>query len=87
MIIVNSGHKLLYLLPLRGKVVNAGKATMKQVIDNTEAQALITAIGAGSGKDFKIEEEKKKFDHRWLRTEAKVMTKLGMHKNNEKKKS
>ena len=29
---------------------------MKQVIDNTEAQALITAIGAGSGKEFRIEE-------------------------------
>jgi DNA gyrase subunit B len=44
------------ILPLRGKVVNAGKATMKQVIDNAEAQALITAIGAGSGKDFNIED-------------------------------
>jgi DNA gyrase subunit B len=44
------------ILPLRGKVVNAGKATMKQVIDNTEAQALITAIGAGSGRDFKLED-------------------------------
>ncbi len=44
------------ILPLRGKVVNAGKATMKQVIDNAEAQALITAIGAGSGKDFKLED-------------------------------
>ena len=42
------------VLPLRGKVVNAGKATLKQVIENTEAQALITAIGAGSGKDFDI---------------------------------
>ncbi len=44
------------ILPLRGKVVNAGKATMKQVIDNAEAQALITAIGAGSGKDFKLDD-------------------------------
>jgi len=44
------------ILPLRGKVVNAGKATMKQVIENAEAQALITAIGAGSGKEFKIED-------------------------------
>lgn len=44
------------ILPLRGKVVNAGKATMKQVIDNAEAQALITAIGAGSGRDFKLED-------------------------------
>jgi len=42
------------VLPLRGKVVNAGKATFKQVIENAEAQALITAIGAGSGKDFDI---------------------------------
>ena len=42
------------VLPLRGKVVNAGKATLKQVVDNAEAQALITAIGAGSGRDFDI---------------------------------
>ena len=42
------------VLPLRGKVVNAGKSTMKQVVENTEAQALFTAIGAGSGKDFKL---------------------------------
>ena len=43
------------ILPLRGKVVNAGKATLKQVLDNAEAQALFTAIGAGSGKDFDID--------------------------------
>ncbi|MEL7158160.1 MAG: DNA topoisomerase IV subunit B [Actinomycetota bacterium] len=42
------------VLPLRGKVVNAGKATLKQVVENTEAQALITAIGAGSGRDFDL---------------------------------
>jgi DNA gyrase subunit B len=44
------------VLPLRGKVVNAGKSTLKQVIENAEAQALFTAIGAGSGKDFKLED-------------------------------
>ncbi len=43
------------VLPLRGKVVNAGKASLKQVLENAEAQALITAIGAGSGKDFDVE--------------------------------
>ncbi len=43
------------VLPLRGKVVNAGKANLKQVLDNAEAQALITAIGAGSGRDFDLE--------------------------------
>ncbi len=42
------------VLPLRGKVVNAGKASLKQVIENAEAQALITAIGAGSGRDFDV---------------------------------
>jgi DNA gyrase subunit B len=44
------------VLPLRGKVVNAGKSTLKQVIENAEAQALFTAIGAGSGRDFKLED-------------------------------
>lgn len=43
------------VLPLRGKVVNAGKSTHKQVIENNEAQALITAIGAGSGHDFDLQ--------------------------------
>ena len=43
------------VLPLRGKVVNAGKATLKQVLDNTEAQALFTAIGGGTGKEFELD--------------------------------
>ena len=42
------------VLPLRGKVVNAGKASLKQVLDNAEAQNLFTAIGGGSGKDFDL---------------------------------
>ncbi len=46
------------VLPLRGKVVNAGKATLKQVVDNTEAQALITSIGAGSGRDFDVSQSR-----------------------------
>ena len=43
------------VLPLRGKIVNAGKATTKQVLDNIEAQAIFTTIGAGSGKEFDID--------------------------------
>jgi len=43
------------ILPLRGKVVNAAKSSTKQVLDNTEAQALFTAIGAGSGAQFDID--------------------------------
>ena len=40
------------VLPLRGKVVNAGKGTLRAVLDNAEAAALFTALGAGSGPDF-----------------------------------
>ena len=40
------------VLPLRGKVVNAGKGTLRAVLDNAEATALFTALGAGSGPDF-----------------------------------
>jgi len=47
--------KTMAILPLRGKVVNAAKATMKQVLDNTEAQALFTAVGAGSGEAFDLD--------------------------------
>lgn len=44
------------ILPLRGKVVNAAKASQKQVLDNAEAQALFTAMGAGAGKEFNLED-------------------------------
>ncbi len=43
------------ILPLRGKVVNAAKATTRQVLDNAEAQALFTAVGAGSGDAFDLD--------------------------------
>ncbi|MCL4113703.1 UNVERIFIED_CONTAM: hypothetical protein GTU68_063583 [Idotea baltica] len=43
------------ILPLRGKVVNAAKATVKQVLDNSEAQALFTSVGAGSGDAFDLD--------------------------------
>ncbi len=44
------------ILPLRGKVVNAEKASQKQVLDNAEAQALFTSVGAGAGRDFSLED-------------------------------
>ena len=55
------------VLPLRGKVVNAGKATLKQVIENAEAQALITAVGAGSGRDFDLSAGALRTNHHPLR--------------------
>ena len=42
------------VLPIRGKIINAGKATVKQVLDNTEAAAIFTALGAGSGSDIDL---------------------------------
>jgi len=44
------------ILPLRGKVVNAAKASQKQVLDNAEAQALFTSVGAGAGRDFDLDD-------------------------------
>ena len=44
------------VLPLRGKVVNAAKSTLRGVLDNAEAKALFTAVGAGSGKTFDLQD-------------------------------
>ena len=44
------------ILPLRGKIVNAAKASQKQVLDNAEAQALFTSVGAGAGATFNIDD-------------------------------
>ncbi len=46
------------ILPLRGKVVNAAKASIKQVLDNAEAKALFTAVGAGAGTEFDAAESR-----------------------------
>ena len=40
------------ILPLRGKLVNAAKASLRQVLDNAEAQALFRSVGGGVGADF-----------------------------------
>ncbi len=42
------------VLPIRGKILNAGKATLKQVLENAEAEALFTSMGAGSGAEFDL---------------------------------
>ena len=47
--------EFMAILPLRGKIVNAAKASPKQVLDNTEAQAIFTAMGAGAGDAFDID--------------------------------
>ena len=46
--------EFMAILPLRGKIVNAAKSSAKQVLDNAEAKAIFTAMGAGAGKAFDI---------------------------------
>ncbi len=43
------------VLPLRGKILNVEKSRIDKVLQNTEIQALITAIGTGVREEFNIE--------------------------------
>ena len=43
------------LLPIRGKILNVQKASVADMLKNTECAAIITVLGAGSGRTFDIE--------------------------------
>ncbi|MGE4272901.1 MAG: type IIA DNA topoisomerase subunit B [Desulfitobacterium sp.] len=43
------------ILPLRGKVINTYRAKMDKVLENEEIRSMITAIGAGVGKEFEVD--------------------------------
>lgn len=48
-------RKIQAILPLRGKVLNTQKASVEEIFKNQEINTIIYAIGAGAGKDFKVE--------------------------------
>ncbi|GAB3189377.1 DNA gyrase/topoisomerase IV subunit B [Nesterenkonia suensis] len=43
------------LLPIRGKILNVQKASVSDMLSNTECAALLQVIGAGSGRTFDVD--------------------------------
>ncbi|MGA1739147.1 MAG: toprim domain-containing protein, partial [Candidatus Nanopelagicaceae bacterium] len=44
------------ILPIRGKILNVQKASLSQMLDNSECASIIQVIGAGSGKSFNLDD-------------------------------
>ncbi|SFR68643.1 DNA topoisomerase (ATP-hydrolyzing) subunit B [Halogeometricum limi] len=58
------------ILPLRGKILNVEKHRLDRILENNEVRALITAIGAGVGEEFDIEDVR--YERVILMTDADV---------------
>lgn len=65
------------IMALRGKVLNAEKTELSRLLGNKEINDIITAIGAGFGKDFNI--KKIRYDKIILMTDADVDGRLNCH--------
>jgi DNA gyrase subunit B len=44
------------LLPIRGKILNVQKASLAEMLKNTECASIIQVIGAGSGRSFDVDQ-------------------------------
>jgi DNA gyrase subunit B len=58
------------ILPIRGKIINVEKNRLARVLQNTEVQSLITAIGTGIGDEMDI--EKARYNKVIILTDADV---------------
>ena len=47
--------RTMAILPIRGKILNVERSRIDKMLNNTEVQALISAIGAGFGEEFDLE--------------------------------
>lgn len=66
----NRDAKYQAVLPLRGKVLNAKKATLAKLLANTEIMTFITALGTGIGS--KYDDKKLQYDKIIITTDADV---------------
>lgn len=63
-------RKFQAILPLRGKVINAEKASMDEILKNEEINTMIHTIGAGVGSNFDVEDSN--YDKVIIMTDADV---------------
>lgn len=65
-------RKFQAVLPLRGKVINAEKATLHRLLANEEIKSLISAIGTGIGEGFDI--KRLRYNKIFIMTDADSVT-------------